>query len=127
MSGVLMTQKEKLSSYFVFLRYFQIPIFCFILNFGSKKLPTIFSSKGSNPEKKGAYFWTLSMSHVMCHVSPFTWRMAKKNYVFFCFFLFFSFFLNNKKKYIYIYFRKKIDKVVEPVGGGSVINGAYPV
>ena len=31
-------------------------------------------------------------------------------------------FLNNKKKN-----KKKMDKVVELVGGGSVINGAYPV
>ena len=32
----------------------------------------------------------------------------------------------KKKIYIYI-FQKKFDKVVELVGGGSVINGAYPV
>ena len=44
------------------------------------------------------------MSHVMCHVSHVT------------FFFFLSFFI--------LLF---LDKVVKLVGGGSVINGAYPV
>ena len=33
----------------------------------------------------------------------------------------------NMYKYIYFNLQKKLDKVVELVGGGSVINGAYPV
>ena len=98
-SGTLMTQKEKLSSYFVFLRYFQIHIFCFIFNFGSKKLPTIFSSKGSNPKKKVLTFGhcPCHMSCVTCHLSPGTWQ---KDY-------FFLFKKNNKSKKKYIYSSEK--------------------
>jgi len=37
------------------------------------------------------------------------------------------FFYKKKKKKIYFNHQKKMDKVVELVGEGSVINGAYPV
>ena len=53
------------------------------------------------------------MSHVMCHMSRVTCHMSK-NYFFEIFFCFFLFFLRTKK----------LVKVVELVGGGSVINGA---
>ena len=52
---------------------------------------------------------TCHMSHITCHVSPVTCK-NKKNYVFI-----------EKKG------RTKLDKGVELVGGGSVMNGAYPV
>ena len=42
---------------------------------------------------------------------------------FYAFFYFVTFLLYTKK----IKLQKKLDKVVELVGGGSVINGAYPV
>ena len=51
------------------------------------------------------------MSHITCHVSPVTCHLSHV----------------NKKIYILFLSFKKIDKVVEIVGGGSVINGAYPV
>ena len=44
---------------------------------------------------------TCHVSHVTCHVSHVTCHMS--------------------------HVKKKFDKVVELVGGGSVINGAYPV
>ena len=57
-----------------------------------------------------------AVSRVMCHLSPVTCH------------------LSHVKKNIFIYLKKKkiipsqkLDKVVELVGGGSVINGAYPV
>ena len=59
------------------------------------------------------------MSRVTCHVSRVTCHMSKKknNYILFIYFI-----------YLFIFLRKKkLDKVVELVGGGSVINGAYPV
>ena len=63
------------------------------------------------------------MSHVMyhlslvtCHLSPVKCQQQKND-----FFLL--------KIYIYFFFLsfKKLEKVVELVGGVSVINGAYPV
>ena len=51
---------------------------------------------------------TCHVSRVMCHLSPVT--------------IFFTYFFSITKKYIYIYIlQKKIYKVVELVGGGSVI------
>ena len=62
-----------------------------------------------------------NMSRVTCHLSPVTCNMShvKKNsfYILIIFFLYFIYFFNVKK----------LDKVVELVGEGSVINGAYPV
>ena len=63
----------------------------------------------------GRRFWVLcdagESSLVTCHMSRVTCHMS-----------FFSFFfLVKKSKNL-----KKMDKVVELVGGGSVINGAYP-
>ena len=46
------------------------------------------------------------MSHITCHI-------AKKE-------------IKNKKGIFFI-LQEKLDNVVEVVGGGSVINGAYPV
>ena len=62
------------------------------------------------------------VSHIMCHVSPVTCHVSpvtchmSKNMLH----------VLNKEN-IYIYPSEKFDKVVELVGGGSVINGAYPV
>ena len=50
---------------------------------------------------------TCHMSHVMCHMSCFTCHMSSVT----CHFL----------------SQKKLDNVEELVGGGSIINGAYPV
>ena len=55
------------------------------------------------------------VSCVMCHVSRVTCHMSKKK-------LYFNFLI-----FFLLLFLKKLDKVVELVGGGSVINGAYPV
>ena len=52
---------------------------------------------------------TCHVSDVMCHVSGVTCQVSGVS-CFFCFFV--------------VVF---LDKVVELVGGGSVINGAYPV
>ena len=54
---------------------------------------------------------TCHLSPILCHVSPVT-----------------SLFFMLKKIHLYIYSgeEKKLDLVVELVGGGSVINGAYP-
>ena len=52
---------------------------------------------------------TCHMSHITCHVSPVTCK-NKKNYVF----------IEEKKG------RTKLDKGVELVGGGSVMNGPTP-
>ena len=62
------------------------------------------------------------VSHVMCHMSRVTCHMShvkcqkkkKKKKI-----------MRKKKKKNIL--QKKLDKVVELVGGGSVINGAYPV
>ena len=50
---------------------------------------------------------TCHVPNVMCHLSRVTCQMSKKLHFF--------------------YPEKKLDKAVELVGGGSVINGAYPV
>ena len=55
------------------------------------------------------------VSHVTCHLSPVTCPLS---HVIF----FFSLFIYKKKNPL-----KKFDKVVELVGGGSVISGVYPV
>ena len=51
------------------------------------------------------------VSCVMCHVSHVNCHLSHV----------------NKKNYIFFNPLKKLDKVVELVGGVSVINGAYPV
>ena len=64
---------------------------------------------------------TSNLSPVTCHLSPVTCHMSK---------YFFKTFSERRKKiniYIIFFPLKKLDKVVELVGGGSVINGAYPV
>ena len=58
-----------------------------------------------------------NVSHVTCHVSHVTCHVSTV-------ILFFYIFLDKKKKNN---LHKNLDKVVELVGGGSVINGAYPV
>ena len=58
---------------------------------------------------------TCHLSHVTCHLSHVTCHMSKYIYIYF-------FFLNYDKKYPL----KKLDKVVELVCGGYIINGAYP-
>ena len=60
---------------------------------------------------------TCHMSPVMCHLSPVTCQ----KYLFFYIFI-----IKKNKKKIKI-LQKILDKVVELVRGGSVINGAYPV
>ena len=55
------------------------------------------------------------VSCAMCHVS----RVTSQKKVFTCIYLYFVYYI-----YIFLLF---VDKVVELVGGGSVINGAYPV
>ena len=63
---------------------------------------------------------TCHMSRVTCHVSRVTCHVShvtcqkKKIYILI-------------KKKLFFFYLKKMDKVVELVGGGSVINGAYPV
>ena len=47
---------------------------------------------------------TCHLSPVMCHLS----HVKKKLYI-----------------YFFLFLQKKLEKVVELVGGGSVINGAY--
>ena len=61
------------------------------------------------------------MSCVMCHMSPVTCHVSRIT----------CHMSHVKKNYIYIYFfliilQKKLDKVVELVGGGSVINRPAP-
>ena len=56
------------------------------------------------------------VSYFMCHVSCVTCHVSHIT----------RFFLIYTYIYIFCLF-KKSDKVVELVGGGSVINGAYPV
>ena len=51
---------------------------------------------------------TLHVSRVTCHLSRVTCQMSKKKLHFF-------------------FLRKNMDKVVELVVGGSLINGAYPL
>ena len=53
-----------------------------------------------------------NVSHVICHVSCVTCHMSHVTCHFFFFFFFFLFFS---------------EKLVKFIGGGSVINGAYPV
>ena len=66
------------------------------------------------------------MSLVMCHVSGVTRHMSRVT----CH----IFFLNKKKegkkereKKLFFILKNKLENVVELGGGGSVINGAYPV
>ena len=60
-------------------------------------------------------FTPSNMSHVMCHMSHVRCHLSRVT-------------CNMSKKFKTIFIeRKKIDKMVELVGGGSVINGAYPV
>ena len=59
------------------------------------------------------------MSCVRCHMSPFTCQNLVS--------IFFQKKKKNLIKKIKKSFFKKLDKEVELVGGGSVINGAYPV
>ena len=66
------------------------------------------------------------LSRVMCHMSPVTCHLSPVA----CpniFLKHFSF--KKKKKYHNLFFtlKKKQENLVELVGGGSVINGAYPV
>ena len=62
------------------------------------------------------------VSHVMCHLSRVTCHLSK--YYFFNFHFLFCIF----RFFCFVFYHKKIvDKVMELVGGGSVINGAYPV
>ena len=79
---------------------------------------------------------TCHLSHVTCHLSH---VKRKKNLFFFLLKKSFkksikvSFVTSGSRGFsvfaLYIYFnlQKKLDKVVELVGGGSVINGAYPI
>ena len=65
-------------------------------------------------------------SHVTCYVSRVTCHMSPVT----CHNVFFlKFFIKKNNIYIYIIFfsLNKLKKVVGLVGGGSVINGAYPV
>ena len=57
---------------------------------------------------------TCHVSHVTCHLSPVTCQIFFYFYILLIFFFFF-------------FTLKKFDKVVELIGGGSVINGAYTV
>ena len=58
------------------------------------------------------------MTRVTCHVSRVVCHMSKKNLL--------HFFIKKKLKIKKNYLQKILDIVVELVGGGSVINGAYP-
>ena len=53
------------------------------------------------------------VSHVTCHLSHVKKKNVKNNFFYFFFYFFF--------------YLKKVGKLVKLVGGGSVINGAYPV
>ena len=61
---------------------------------------------------------TCHVSPVTCHVSHVTCHLSHVKKIFYIFFT---------KKIIQKKILKKMDKVVELVGGGSVINRAYPV
>ena len=59
-------------------------------------------------------------SHVRCHMSRVTCHVSCVKNIFFLHF-------HKKRKKKKITLQKKLDQVVELVGGVSVINGAYPV
>ena len=61
---------------------------------------------------------------VMSNVSPVTCHLSS---VTCCMSIYIYFFFMETNLYTFKSFKKKLDKVVELVGGGSVINGAYPV
>ena len=67
------------------------------------------------------------LSCVMCHVSPVTCHLSPSpvtchlSHVIIFFFFTFKFYIKKNT------LPKILDKVVELVGGGSVINGAYPI
>ena len=61
------------------------------------------------------HFIPCYVSCVMCHVSRVMCHLSHVKIYFFYIL------------YIFFYPLKKMDRVVELVGGGSVINGAYPV
>ena len=56
---------------------------------------------------------------VMCHVSPVTSHLSLVT----CH----LWHVKKKRRKVFFLSLKKLDKVVELVGGGSVINGAYPI
>ena len=62
------------------------------------------------------------VSHIMCHVSYVTCHVSPVTYHMYFFFLQF-----NKKKLKKLHNKKILVKVLELVGRGYVINGAYPV
>ena len=66
------------------------------------------------------------LSHTMCYVSCVTSHLSLVPGQTICLVKTFSK-RRRKKKEKKIILQKKLDKVVEQVGGGSVINGAYPV
>ena len=70
---------------------------------------------------------TCHISRVTCHLSPVTCHVSPAHVT--CQKYIFLHFHYKKNIYIYYFFtlQKIFDKVVELVGGGSVINGAYPV
>ena len=62
------------------------------------------------------------VSHVTCHMSHVTCHLSRLTFHMIFFILFCSEKKIEKKSHLNIF-----DKMVELVGGGSVINGAYPV
>ena len=82
----------------------------------------------SIPNSQRAEILRECSSHTLSHVSRVTYHVSRVT----CHLshvqkIFYIFFYKKKKKKIYFNHQKKIDKVVELVGEGSVINGAYPV
>ena len=61
---------------------------------------------------------TCHLSHITCNLSRVKKKTKQKKKLLK---------KRNTKKIKFFYLEKKLDKVVELVGGGSVINGAYPV
>ena len=90
----------------------------YISDWVSNPLVKIFSkhSQSQSGRARELKFWenVHPTLYVMCHVSCVTCHVSRH--------------LSHVKLYIYIFILKiKLDKVVELVGGWSVINGAYPV
>ena len=71
------------------------------------------------PQQKITIIVICHVSRVMCHMSRITCHMSRVTCHMSKYFFFFTFFFFNSLK--------KFNKGLELVGGGSVINGAYPV
>ena len=66
------------------------------------------------------------VSCVTCHVSPVMFHLSRVTSHMTKYFFYIFFYIKEKENKGICLSLKKIDKGVELVGGGSVINGAYP-